>query len=359
MAWLDRLRNVFRSNSLQNDLEDEMRLHLDLRAADLQREGLSPEDARNAAHRQFGNSTLEMERARTMDIASWMETLLKDLRYALRQFVRNPLFTIVAAASLAVGIGANTAIFSVMNAILLRALPVTDPKSLVMLSSPDAAGVSNGMTGGLRSLLTYAEYDQLRDHATSFSGMCVAQSELDKESVRIAGGQPEDAHSKLVSEDYFSVLGITPAIGRVFTSDDRKAPGQDPYAVLSYDYWQRRFGGNTAVLGTPIRLVSTTVTIIGVAPAGFRGESIGQRPDFWLPMMMQPIVMQDHDWLHEDLGKDFQKIMWLHAIARLKPGVTMARAQTEVNVLFKEIIENGYPASLPADIRKKALNQTL
>ena len=359
MAWLDRLRNVFRSNSLQNELEDEMRLHLDLRAADLQREGLSADEARSAAHRQFGNSTLEMERARTMDIASWMETLLKDLRYALRQFVRNPLFTTVAVASLAVGIGANTAIFSVMNAILLRALPVTDPKSLVMLSSPDAAGVSNGMTGGVRSLLTYAEYDQLRDRATSFSGMCVAQSELDKESVRIAGGQPEDAHSKLVSEDYFSVLGITPAIGRVFTSDDRKAAGQDPYAVLSYDYWQRRFGGNTAVLGTPIRLVSTTVTVIGVAPAGFRGESIGQRPDFWLPMMMQPIVMQDHDWLHEDLGKDFQKIMWLHAIARLKPGVTMARAQTEVNVLFKEIIENGYPATLPADIRKKALNQTL
>ena len=159
MAWLDRLRNVFRSNSLQSDLEDEMRLHLELRAADLQREGFTAEEARNAAHRQFGNSTLEMERARTMDIAAWMETLLKDLRYALRQFVRNPLFTVVAVASLAVGIGGNTAIFSVMNAILLRALPVTDPKSLVMLSSPDAAGVNNGLTSGERSLLTYAEYD--------------------------------------------------------------------------------------------------------------------------------------------------------------------------------------------------------
>ena len=137
-----------------------------------------------------------------------------------------------------------------------------------------------------------------------------------------------------------------------------KLPARIPYAVLSYDYWQRRFGGNTAVLGMPIRLVSTTVTVIGVAPAGFRGESIGQRPDFWMPMMMQPIVMQGHDWLHEDLGKDFQKIMWLHAIARLKPGITMARAQTEVNVLFKAIIENGYPSTLPAET-EKALNQTL
>jgi predicted permease len=359
MAWLDRLRNVFRSNALQNELEDEMRMHLELRAADLQREGLNAEDARAAAHRQFGNPTLEMERARAMDIAAWMETLLKDLRYALRQFMRNPVFTLVAVASLAVGIGANTAIFSVMNAILLRALPVTDPQRLVMLSNPDAAGVNNGMTSGERRLLTYAEYDQLRDHATSFSGICVAESDLDKSSVRIAGGQPEDAHSKLVSEDYFSVLGITPAIGRVFTPDDRKAPGQDPYAVLSYDYWQHRFGGNTAVLGTPIRLVSTTVTVIGVAPAGFHGESIGQRPDFWMPMMMQPIIMQGHDWLHEDLGKDFQKFMWLHAIARLKPGVTMAKAQTEVDVLFKQIIETGYPATLPPDARKRALNQTL
>ena len=358
MAWLDRLRNVFRSNSLQGELEDEMRLHLDLRAADLQRQGLSADEARNAAHRQFGNPTLEMERARTMDIASWMETLLKDFRYALRQFARNPVFTAVAVVSLAIGIGANTAIFSVMNAILLRALPVTDPKSLVMLSNPNATGVNNGLTRGVRPLLTYAEYDQLRDRATSFTGICAAESDVEKESVRIAGGQPEDARSKLVSEDYFSVLGVSPAMGRVFNPDDRKAPGQDPYAVLSYDYWQRRFGGNTAVLGTPIRLVSTTVTVIGVAPAGFHGENVGQRPDFWMPMMMQPIEMQGADWLHEDLGKDPQKIMWLHAIARLKPGVTMARAQTEVDVLFKAIIENGY-ASVEPEMRKKAMNQTL
>jgi len=359
MAWLDRLRNIFRSHALQRELEDEMRLHLDLRAADLQREGLSAEEARAAAHRQFGNPTLEMERARTMDIAAGMETLLKDFRYALRQFARNPVFTIVAVASLTIGIGANTAIFSVINAILLRELPVTDAGSLVMLSNPDAAGVNNGLTSGVRRLLTYAEYDQLRDHATSFAGICAAQSDLDKSSVRIAGGQPEDAHSKLVSEDYFSVLGISPAIGRVFTPDDRKAPGQDPYAVLSYDYWQHRFGGNTAVLGTPIRLVSTTVTVIGVTPAGFHGESVGQRPDFWMPMMMQPVIMQGHDWLHEDLGKDMQKIMWLHAIARLKPAVTMAKTQTEVDVLFKAIIENGYPTTLPRETRQKAMNQTL
>lgn len=359
MPLFDRLRNVFRSNSLQNELEDEMRLHLDLRASDLQRDGLNAEDARNAARRQFGNPTLEMERARTMDIAAWMETLLKDFRYAMRQFVRNPVFTLVAVASLAIGIGANTAIFSVMNAVLLRSLPVTDPQQLVMMSNPNATGVNNGMTGGERRLLTYAEYDQLRDRVSSFTGMCVAQSDVDKESVRIAGGQPEDAHTKLVSEDYFSVLGVSPAIGRVFTPDDRKGAGQDPYAVISYDYWQHRFGGNTAVLGTPIRLVSTTVTVIGVAPPDFHGENIGQRPDFWVPMMMQPIVMQGQDWLHEDLGKDFQKIMWLHAFARLKPGVTMAQAQTEVNVLFKSIIENGYPTSLPPETRKDALNQTL
>ena len=294
-----------------------------------------------------------------MPIAAWIETLLKDLRYAARQFSRNPVFTLVAIASLAIGIGANTAIFSVMNVVMLKSLPVRDPQGLVMLTDPNTAGVSSGLNSGERGMLTYAEFAQIRDHATSLDGLCAAQAQMNRWQIRIAGGQQEDAHGRLVSEEYFSVLGVDPAIGRFFSRDDAKAPGQDPYAVVSYDYWQKRFGGNVSVLGTPIKMLGATLTVIGVAAPGFSGESVGDKPDFWMPMMMQPVVMPGRDWLHEDLSKSIEKVMWLHAFGRLKPGTTQARAQTEIDVLFRGIIENGYPTTLDPETRKQAMDQRI
>lgn len=294
-----------------------------------------------------------------MDIAAWTETLWKDLRYAGRQFARNPVFTLVAVASLAIGIGANTAIFSVLNAVMLKSLPVRDPQTLVMLTDPNESGVNSGLTTGERGMLTYAEFTQIRDHSTTLASLCAAQSEMDRQQVKIGSGAPEDAHSKLVSEEYFSVLGVGPAIGRVFHGDDAKGPGQDPYAVISYDYWQKRFGGNVSALGTQIKMLGTTLTVIGVAAPGFTGESVGQKPDFWIPMMMQPVVMPGRDWLHEDLGQSMEKVMWLQVFGRLQPGITQSRAQTEMDVLFRGIIENGYPATLAPETRKQALNQSI
>jgi predicted permease len=292
-----------------------------------------------------------------MDIAAWIETLFKDLRYATRQFTRNPVFTLVAVASLAIGIGANTAIFSVMNAAMLKSLPVRDPQTLVMLTDPNQSGVSSGLTTGDRGMLTYPEFAQIRDHSTTLASLCAAQSQLNRLQLRIGGGPVEEARGKLVSEEYFSVLGIDSAIGRVFTRDDAKGPGQDPYAVISYDYWQKRFGGNVSVLGTPIKMLGASLTVIGVAAPGFTGESVGDHPDFWMPMMMQPVVMPGRDWLHEDLSKNLEKVMWLHVFGRLKPGVAQARAQTEMDVLFRGIIENGYPTTLDAETRKQAFDQ--
>ena len=292
-----------------------------------------------------------------MSIAAWTDDLLKDLRYAARQFVRNPVFTAVAVASMAIGIGANTAIFSVLNAAMLKSLPVRDPQGLVMLTDPNQTGVSSGMNSGERGMLTYAEFTELRDHATTLESLCAVQSEMNREHVRIAGGQQEDARTKLVSEEYFSVLGVDPAIGRFFNRSDAKGPGEDPYAVISYDYWQKRFGGNVSVLGTPIKLLGTTLTVIGVAAPGFTGENVADKPDFWIPMMMQPLIMPGRDWLHEDLSKNIEKVMWLHAFGRLKPGVTQSRAQTEIDVIFRGLIENGYPATLDPETRKQAMDQ--
>src|SRR5579864_4062521 len=287
----------------------------------------------------------------TMSIASWTENLLKDLRYALRQFVRNPLFTGVAILSLAIGIGANTAIFSLINAILLRSLPVRDPEELVILTNPNASGVSSGLDSGERGLMTYVEFTELRDHMTTISGMCAAQSSLNRLQVHIGSGGQEDVEGRLVSEEYFSVLGVEPAIGRFFTRDDAKGAGQDPYAVISYDYWRRRFGGNKSVLGSTFRILGTTFTIIGVAEPAFRGETVGEKPDLWIPMMMEASVMPGRDWLHEDLNKSMEKVMWLHTFARLKTGIKRAQAQTEVDVLFRNIIANGYPSTLAPETR--------
>jgi len=294
-----------------------------------------------------------------MQRVSRMNMLLRDVLYALRQFVRNPLFTMVATSSLAIGIGANTAIFSVMDAALLKSLPVANPQELVMFTDPNASGVSTGLNTGERHLMTFAEFAQLRDHVTTLSGMFATEADLNRWHVRIAGSQMEEAQARLVSEEYFSVLGVQPAIGRFFTSRDAKGHGQDPYVVLSYDYWQKRFGGNTSVLGTLIQAGNASLTVIGVAKPGFRGEAVGENTDFWIPMMMQPVVIPGRDWLNENLSQSLEKIMWLHAFGRLKPGVSPSQAQAEINVLFRGIIENSYPTSLSPELRRQALDQRL
>ena len=294
-----------------------------------------------------------------MSFPFWLETIVQDLRYALRQLARNQVFTVVAVASLAIGIGANTAIFTIVNGALLKSLPVRDPQELVILTDPDASGVTTGLDTGERRLLSYAEFAQLRDHATTMRGMCAAEAEMNTWHLRIGGGQIEDVRARLVSEGYFTVLGTEPAIGRLFAPDDAKGPGQDPYAVISYDYWQRRFGGQASVLGTPIQLRAGTLTVIGVAARGFRGENMGDQPDLWMPMMMQPVAIPGRDWIHEDLSQQIQKVMWLHAFGRLKPDVSRARAQAEIDMIFRGVLEAGYPATLSPEVRKQALDQRL
>jgi len=157
-----------------------------------------------------------------MQRASWLDTLLRDVRYALRQFARNPLFTIVAMISLAIGIGANTAIFSVMDTVLLRSLAVPNPQELVMFTDPNASGVTTGLNTGERHLITFAEFVQLRDHATTLSGVFATEADLNRWHMRIAGGATEEVRARLVSEEYFSVLGVQPTIGRLFASIDAK-----------------------------------------------------------------------------------------------------------------------------------------
>jgi putative ABC transport system permease protein len=201
----------------------------------------------------------------------------RDVAYALRALRKAPGFTIVSILSLALGIGANTAIFSLWYGVLHSPLPVVDkPEQLVMLSSPDESGSWSGRTSGVRSWLTYAEFEDLRDRVDGFSGVMASQSTLGEFRVRVDGGGWEEVSGRMVSGGFFQVLGVGPAIGRVFTPADDRI--DTPDVVISHAYWQRRFGGRPDVLGRSLTIRKAVLTIIGVAPRGFVGETAGSSP---------------------------------------------------------------------------------
>lgn len=267
-----------------------------------------------------------------------MGELRQDLVYGARLLAKSPGFTAVAVLSLALGIGANTAIFTLIDTVLLKMLPVKDPNALVALTDPASAGVSIGTSTGDRDILSNREFEALRDRTQVFSGVLAAQSEMDKYNASIDGKAPEEVRTRLVSGGYFAVLGATPFIGRTFTAGDEHGPGSAPYAVISYEYWQRRFGGLPSVLDSRIRVGKANLSVIGVAQPHFFGENVGAAPDIWIPLDMQPQIMPGRMWLEDDPGHIAEKVMWLHVIGRRKPGVTKQQAQANVDVVFKQIV---------------------
>ena len=262
-------------------------------------------------------------------------------------------FTTVAVLSLALGIGANTAIFSLWNGVLHASLPaVSHPDQLVMLSDPNRSGMWSGRTDGPRAWLTYGEFEQLRDHTDVFSALMASQSSINTWRIRFEGDEWEEARGRLVSGGFFQVLGVSPAIGRTFTTADDRA--ENLTAVISYNYWQRRFGGRSDVLGKTLTIHTTTLSIIGVGPRGFIGETVGQNPDLWLPVRIQPKVLPGRDLLHDSPP---DKAMWLHVFGRLKPGVNPAQAEQQANGVFQAGLQSFYGAA--AQRRRELLDQRL
>ena len=269
----------------------------------------------------------------------------QDLRHAVRAVAARPLFSLLAALSLALGIGANTAIFSLWNSVARAPLTgVAEPDSLVMLTNPTATGMWRGTWGtgadGPRLWVTYAEFEQLRDHAASFASLMASQSPLQTWQGRVDGGAAEPLFGRLVSGAFFDVLGARPTAGRLFSREHDAAPRAE--AVVSYAFWQRRLGGRADAIGRTVIVRETPLTIVGITPAGFAGESAGQQPDVWLPLRLQPIVIPGADWLREQPP---DKVMWLQAFGRLKPGVTMAQAEAEVNALLRRQLASFYGAA--------------
>ncbi|MGA3299541.1 MAG: ABC transporter permease, partial [Candidatus Acidiferrales bacterium] len=270
---------------------------------------------------------------------------MQDVRFAFRTFLKNPGFALLAVLTLALGIGANTAIFTVLDSVLLRSLPVPQPQQLVVLTNPDAHGMSNGSESGDRSLLAYSEYEYLRDHNEVFSGIFAADSTLAQLSVTIpnvsSGSSASDspaaqdsARIRMVSGDYFPTLGIRPIIGHAFGPEVDRTRNSSPVAVISHAFWRQRFGADPQVLGRKIQVHQTSFEIIGVAPAGFFGETVGEEPDVWVPMTMQEAIYPGDDLLSAFPAGTIDQRMWLQVMARLKPGITLAQANANVNVVF-------------------------
>jgi predicted permease len=293
-----------------------------------------------------------------------MANLWQDLRFALRILAKNPGFTLIAVLTLALGIGANTAIFSFLDSVLLRSLPVPHPEQLVTLSDPDDHGSSYGSEGGDRSLLAYSEFEYFRDHNEVFSEIFAADSSLPQLEVTVpdrssgTGAQKESARVRLVSGDYFSTLRVTPAAGTFFTREVDGARGGSPIAVLSYAFWKQRFGLDPLALGKTLQIHETSFQIVGVTPPGFFGETVGDLPDLWIPMMMQDSIYPGRDLLTP--SKDLTNMhIWLQVMARLKPGVTPEQAKASINVVFKGLLESKVGTSISTDQRRHDLDQRI
>ena len=257
-----------------------------------------------------------------------MAHLIADLRYGLRSLRKSPLFTLVAVLSLAFGIGANTTVFTLVDQVLLRTLPVSRPAELVQLSALGSESYGGGLGDG--SELSYAMYRDLRDHNTVFVGtFCRMQTSL----YVTAGGRTEQIQGELVSGTFFPVLGIRAAAGRLFTAEEDRSIGDHAVAVLGYDYWKSRFNLDRAVLGQMIKVNGRAFEIVGVVQPEFHGVDIGLPPQLYVPVTMQPAL--GPAWLHID-GRRFR---WVQTFARLPQGVTRERAQAGIQPLYRSILQ--------------------
>lgn len=303
-----RLRSLVRRKAIDAELDEELQFHIQSQINLQLAKGLSPEEARYAAQRATGGLTQIKEECRDMRKLNLLENLIQDVRYAGRTFAKSPVFTATAVLSLALGIGANTAIFSMIDAVLLKSLPVNRPDELLALTRV----ARDGYTG---SDFSYPAYLDLRDSNDAFVGLLAASGTRPADLGSSAG--TETAQYKIVSDNYFSVLGMRPILGRVFQAQD----DAQPVAVISARFWQQSFDGSKAVLGRQLTLDGVPVTIVGVAPSEFLSESVGEIPDLWASVSL------------ETVRRNSPGFTWLYLMGRLKPGIQGTQATAELNVI--------------------------
>jgi len=282
-----------------------------------------------------------------------MQTIWQDIRYGLRMLAKNPGFTAIVVLTLALGIGANTAIFSLMNQVLLRRLPVHNPGELVVLHDPGPLTGRLSSDGDNTESFSYPMYKGLRDASAPVCGMLARSSFPASIASR---GQTERGNGELVSGNYFEALGVSPAIGRVFSPDDDRVPGGEPFVVLSHSFWRRRFGGDPNILNKTLLVNNVEMTVVGVARAGFTGVQIGRSPDVFVPLMMTSRITLDSTALDE--WNDY----WVNVMARRNPGVSEEQAAAGINAAYHPLLQEQLPkikSSWSDEKRQAFLNKTI
>lgn len=312
-------RNIRHGARVERELDEEMRATLDLLVAENVRAGMTPDAARRAALLQLGGVESVKQQVRDVRRGAFVDSSLRDVRYAARLLWRNPLFALTAVLSLAIGIGATTAIFTVTNGLLFRAADgVADPETLV-----DIVRINPAAGAGVEPM-SYPDLVDVRERATKLEEVFAYQLQLPAASLSIDDSATAIFVS-VVTSNYFRALGVRSAAGRVFDGSDAEQLGASPIAVLSHEFWMRRFSGDPGVIGRAVRINNVPLTIVGVAASGFRGLSVVS-PDVWLPVSMVTVVSAEGHG-HELTSR---LIPWLMLGARLKPGVSRAQASAEI-----------------------------
>lgn len=275
-----------------------------------------------------------------------MEKLIQDIRFALRTMAKSPVFTVIAVLTIALGIGANTAIFTIVNAVIMRNLPVERPEELAAIGKPSSVG-SLSMGSPRLDLFSYPLYQELTRDNEAFSSVAAA-GRLRNAQVAFADTDTnseslEPARVRIVTGNYFSTLGVKSAAGRLFTAEEDNAPGSDPVAVISYGYWTRRFNRDPRIIGSTVKVNRSPLTVIGVTSPGFFGDIVGEQQDLYVPMMMQASVMPGREWLKNS------RVSWLLLIGRMKPGITLDQARSITNVYAQRAVSSGWGSQFDVD----------
>ena len=349
MPWYRRWRNVFRSESLDGDLRRELEYHLAETVDRLMAGGMREEEAWRQARRQLGNYGIQKERIRDMNVATWLDAARADLVYGWRQLQSSPGFAAIAVLSLALGIGANTSIFQLVDAIRLKTLPVEKPWELVSIDFQPGA-TRAGWWPIREATMTYPEWVQIRAQQQAFSGVFAWSAE---QFNLATGGEPRLAEGLYVSGDLFRQLGVRAVLGRTFTADD-DGPACQTAAVVSHSFWQREFGGDAGILERTVNLNGRAFPVIGVTPPSFFGLQVGNRFDVAIPLCADRLMTGGNT------GRIAQTTAWwLLAMGRLKPGWTVERASAHLRALSPAIMRATLPTGYRPDMAKSYLANQL
>jgi predicted permease len=321
------LLNWFRRGDLESGLDCELRYHVDRRVSDLMQSGMPEPEARRQVTLEVGNLTHVREEVRDVWLTRWLRDFVYDLRFSARSFRRSPSFTLTTVLSLALGIGATTAIYSLVDQVLLHALPVRQPGRLVLI---DWKGDQVASGFGSYNLMSYPICLDLQLQDRLFEGvLCRAATTVNLST----GGEHKPAAAEIVSGNYFSTLGVGPALGRVLGNDDDQTPGASPVVVLNYDFWQTQLSGAPDIVGRKVLVNQYPMTVIGVAAPAFRGIDVVQVPALWIPAAMSAQAIPG---FHSLLDR---RTRWMQVLGRLRPDVTLAQAQVGLQPWFKAMLD--------------------